>query len=71
MILPGFGIVSHIVSTFSQQAGLRLPGHGLRHGGDRLHRLRGLGPPHVLGGHALNLQAYFVAGTMVIAVPTG
>ncbi len=45
LILPGFGIVSHIISTFSKQAGLRLPRHGLRHGRDRRRRLRRVGAP--------------------------
>jgi hypothetical protein len=47
MILPAFGIISHIVSTFSKQAGVRLPRHGLRDGGDRLRRLHRVGAPHV------------------------
>ena len=47
MILPGFGIISHVISTFSKQADLRLSRHGLRHGGDRRGRLRGVGAPHV------------------------
>ena len=71
LILPGFGMISHIVSTFSQEAGVRLPGHGLRHGGHRLHRLRRVGAPHVHGRHEHQPAAYFVAATMVIAVPTG
>ena len=71
LILPGFGMVSQIVATFSQQAGVRLSRHGLRHGGDRRHRLHRLGPPHVHGRHDVDLQAYFIAATMVIAVPTG
>ncbi len=49
MILPGFGIISTVISTFSRQDDLRLSRHGLRHGGDRLHRLRGVGAPHVHG----------------------
>jgi cytochrome c oxidase subunit I len=71
LILPGFGIISHIVSTFSPQAGVRLSGHGLRHGGHRRRRLRRVGAPHVHGRHVVNLRAYFIAATMVIAVPTG
>ena len=51
LILPGFGMISQIVATFSQQAGVRLSRHGLRDGGDRRHRLRRLGAPHVHGRH--------------------
>ena len=53
------------------QAGVRLSRHGLRHGGYRRHRLRRVGAPHVHGRHVAGAQAYFVAATMVIAVPTG
>ena len=51
LILPGFGMISQIVSTFSQEAGVRLSRHGLRHGRHRLHRLRGVGAPHVHRRH--------------------
>ena len=51
LILPGFGMISQIVSTFSQEAGVRLSRHGLRHGRDRRHRLRRVGAPHVHGRH--------------------
>ena len=34
-----------------QEAGVRLPRHGLRHGGDRRGGLRGVGAPHVRFGH--------------------
>ena len=49
LILPGFGIISHIISTFSQEAGVRLSRHGLRHGRDRRRRLHRVGAPHVHG----------------------
>ena len=51
MILPAFGIVSQVVSTFSQEADLRLSRHGLRHGVDRRDRLRRVGAPHVHHRH--------------------
>ena len=51
MILPAFGIVSQIISTFSQEADLRLSRHGLRDGGDRRRRLRRVGAPHVHRRH--------------------
>ena len=46
MILPGFGMISQIVSTFSRSR-VRLSRHGLRHGRDRRGRLRRVGAPHV------------------------
>ena len=51
MIVPGFGMVSQIVSTFSTQARVRLSRHGLCHDRHRRDRLRGLGPSYVCGGH--------------------
>ena len=40
-----------MVSTFSKKPVFGYLGHGLRHGGDRLHRLRGVGAPHVHRRH--------------------
>ena len=54
-----------------EEAGIRLSRHGLCDGRDRRYRLRGVGAPHVHRRHVLGDQAYFVAATMVIAVPTG
>ncbi len=59
MILPAFGIISHVVSTFSQEADLRLSRHGLCHGDHRLRRLRRLGAPHVRLGHQHGLEDLF------------
>ena len=47
IILPGFGLVSQVISTFSQEARVRLSRHGLRHGRHRRRRLRRVGAPHV------------------------
>jgi hypothetical protein len=62
LILPGFGIISQIVSTFSKQAGLRLHRHGLRHDRDRLHRLRRVGAPHVHRRHVAQHAGLFRRG---------
>jgi cytochrome c oxidase subunit I len=51
MIVPAFGIISHVISTFSKKPNLRLPRHGLRARCDRHDRLPRLGAPHVHGRH--------------------
>ena len=71
LILPGFGIVSHIVSTFSKKPVFGYLGMAyamVAIGARRLHRV---GAPHVHLRHGRDTQAYFVFATMVIAVPTG
>ncbi len=71
IILPGFGIISHVISTFSQK-----PIFGYL---PMVYALIGIG---VLGfvvwahhmytaGMSLTQQSYFMLATMVIAVPTG
>ena len=47
MMLPGFGIVSEVISVMSPQADLRLPADGALAAGDPRARLLGLGAPHV------------------------
>jgi cytochrome c oxidase subunit 1 len=71
MILPGFGIVSHIVSTFS-----RKPIFGYMAMAYAMVAIGFVG--FVVWAHhmyttglSLDVQRYFVAATMVIAVPTG
>jgi cytochrome c oxidase subunit 1 len=71
MILPGFGIISHIVSTFS-----RKPVFGYLAMAYAMVAIGVVG--FVVWAHhmyttglSLDVQRYFVAATMIIAVPTG
>jgi cytochrome c oxidase subunit 1 len=71
MILPGFGIVSHIISTFSKK-----PIFGYLAMAYAMVAIGFVG--FVVWAHhmyttglSLDVQRYFVAATMVIAVPTG
>ena len=71
LILPGFGIVSQIIATFS-----RKPVFGYLGMAYAMVAIGGIGfivwAHHMYNvGLAASVQAYFVAATMVIAVPTG
>ena len=72
MMLPGFGIISEVLSDPQPQTDLRLPADRALDGRHRRARLHRLGAPHVRRrawrrGCAIPMMAT----TMLIAIPTG
>src|SRR5579871_6162585 len=71
LIVPGFGIVSQVIATFSKK-----PVFGYLGMAYAMVAIGGIGfvvwAHHMYNvGMSANVQAYFIAATMVIAVPTG
>jgi cytochrome c oxidase subunit 1 len=71
MILPAFGIVSHVISTFSRKPIFGYLGMAYAMVAIGVVGFLVWGHHMFTTGISVNAQAYYTAATMVIAVPTG
>merc|ERR1711862_909933 len=71
LILPAFGIISHIVSSTAKKTNFRLFRNGICNVFNWSFRIYSLGSSYVYCWFYIDTRAYFTAATMIIAVPTG